>query len=94
MIFEPKDCLISDGQDYLFYHTKGKGLFKLTNGDGVSKTPGAIRSSCTTKEVKDYNNVSMVYFDERLFIRHEGIKPAPFEVWNPFTLKKNEELSK
>ena len=81
--------MISNGHDYIFYFKSGKGLFKMSLGDGVSKTPGAIRESNTTKPVKEYKEVTMVCFQNKLYIRHEGIKPAPFEVWDCDTLTKD-----
>jgi len=41
-----------------------------------------------------FENATILYFKDRLYIRHAGIKPAPFAIFNPETLEEIEDESK
>jgi hypothetical protein len=49
--------------------------------------------------VKAYNkkakfeNATILYFKDKLYIRHAGIKPSPFAVFDAETLEENTEES-
>jgi hypothetical protein len=55
---------------------------------------GRIKELNTKSELLDFENVSMIYFDDQLLVRHSGLKPSPFIVYDPYTLQEDKETSK
>ena len=47
----------------MLHFKQGAGLFRLTLGDGISKTPGCVRASNTSKALREYQQVSIVCID-------------------------------
>jgi hypothetical protein len=77
------DSWIFDGE-YFYAKIGGKGLVKISTGsDG--RTPGRI---IAVNAEFDKNLASMMQLEDKIYIRHSEIKPAPFTVIDKNTLQE------
>jgi hypothetical protein len=72
---------------------RGKGLFKLSIGDGRTKVSGLIKRSNTTKDVKSMEPCAMFCLGKKLYVRDYCSSPTPFKVFDCHTLELDQELS-
>ena len=86
------DSFTSDG-NRVFHYSKGRGLITLGVNDGLNSMVGGIKDR-NYKEPATFDSVSILWYQGKLYIRHYGLKPIPFEVYNPVTLEKDQEVSK
>lgn len=75
------DSWILDG-DHLFAKVSGRGLLKICTGT-CGQPPGTVRA--VNKEL-DGDKASMMLLGGKLYMRHEGIKPAGFMIIDKETL--------
>jgi hypothetical protein len=77
----------------LYHFKRGKGLFKLGVGDGLSKVSGIIKCSNTSDAMKSMEPSAMFLIGSKLYIRDYCQSPCPFQVFDSETLEIDTELS-
>jgi len=85
------DSWILDG-DHIYAKVSGRGLLKIATGT-CGKTPGTV---IAVNSELDGDKASMMLFGGKLYMRHEGIKPAGFMIIDKETLleiKQEPELN-
>jgi len=55
------DCFATDGHS-LYHLKRGKGLFKLSIGDGIQKISGYVKEFNTGEDILNMESASMLYF--------------------------------
>lgn len=76
------DVLTTDGK-YFYALLNGKGLVKFTTGQ--DRMAGRVVLS---NPEFDKPKSSLMIYNQKIYLRHEEIKPAPFVIIDPETLKE------
>lgn len=83
---------MTDG-DVLYHLKRGKGLFKLGVGDGITKMSGIVKQVNSSEAVKTMEPSAMFLLEGKLYVRDYCQSPCPFQVFDTETLQPDSELS-